>query len=177
MEFPARPLAIASAARIYGAILRDKDIADDDVLAARATHARGEPRIEDVVLRAWQQGPDEPVGTLHGHHHPTGGITAAGKAPVTGDTITISHRFGRATGRIESARRQDIRPTSEEFLLGRLREVANPPVVHRPEGIAPGSRAAGPAQLPGHVKSRVIFEAEAAIALRVAKADETRGNQ
>ena len=60
-----------------------------------------------------------PLGRGH-HHHPTGGITAAGKAPVAGDTVTASDGFGRASSRIESAGRQDIRPTSKEFLLGGL---------------------------------------------------------
>jgi hypothetical protein len=96
---------------------------------------------------------------------------------VAGDTVTASHGCGRASGRIESSGRQDIRPPSEEFVLGRLGEVADPPVVHRPEGIAPGSGAAGPAQLPGHGKGRVLFDAEAAIALRVAEANETGGDQ
>jgi hypothetical protein len=96
---------------------------------------------------------------------------------VTGDTITASHGFGRAAGWIEGTGRQHIRPTSEEFFLRLLREVADPPVVHRPEGIAPGSRPAGTTQLPGDVKGHVIFDAETAIALRVAEADETGGDQ
>src|SRR5262249_22866424 len=145
VEFPARPLTITGTAWVHGAVLRDKDIADDDVLTARAAHAGGKPRVEDVVVRAWQQGPDEAIGTLHAHHHPTGGITAAGKAPVAGDTVTARYGLSRASGRIEGARRQDIRPTSEELLLGRRGEVAHPPVVHCPESIAPGRRAAGTA--------------------------------
>src|SRR5262244_938087 len=106
MEFPARPLTIASTAWVHGAVLRDKDIANDDVLAACAAHARGEPRVEDFVVRAWQQGPDESVGALRAHHHPTGGITATGKAPVARDTITASHGFSCASGRIKGTGRQ-----------------------------------------------------------------------
>src|SRR5215467_9462826 len=49
-QVPARPLTIASAAWVYGAVLRDKNIADYDVLATRPTHAGGEPRVQDVIV-------------------------------------------------------------------------------------------------------------------------------
>src|SRR5262249_52098517 len=177
MELPSSPLSIAGAARVHRAVLRDKGIPDHDVLAARPAHPGGEPRVEDFVVRARNQRPDVSVGTRYSHQYPAGGVAAAGKAPATGDPEPAGHGLGLASCRVETAGSEDIRRAGEEFLLGLLREMADPPVMHRPEGVAPGGGAARTAQLPCHVKGRVIFDAEAAVSRRVADADKTGGDQ
>src|SRR3989442_14388089 len=62
-------------------------------------------------------------------------------------------------------------------LLSPLREVAEPPVVYRPEGIAPAGRPAPTGELPGHRVGHVEVDAVAAIARRVADSDETGSDQ
>ena len=124
-----------------------------------------------------ESSPDGAVGARDGQDHPAGGIAAAGKTPATGDTETAGHGLSLGSSRIEAARRQSIRPTGEEFLLGLLGEVADPPVMRRPQAVAPGGGATRTAQLIAHVKDRVIFDVQSAISRRVADADETGGDQ
>src|SRR5712692_1541402 len=56
-------------------------------------------------------------------------------------------------------------------------EVADPPVVDRPQGIAPRGRSAAAAQLPGDLVDDVHLQAVAAVATGVADADESRSDQ
>src|SRR5439155_18631897 len=147
MDLPSRPFTITGAARVYRAVRRDKGISDHDVLAARAAHPGGEPGVEDVVVWARQQRPEESVGAQNSHHRPTGGVAATGKAPVTGEPETARHGLSLASSRIEDAGSEGVRAARKKFLLALLGEVADPPLVHRPEGVAPGSGAAPPDEL------------------------------
>src|SRR5438309_11376693 len=47
VKLPARPVTIAGAVRIEGAMRGDEDVRDHDGLAARPPHSGGEPRIDD----------------------------------------------------------------------------------------------------------------------------------
>src|SRR5712691_1659530 len=179
MKLPAIPITVAGAVWIEGSVVRDEDVLDHDVLAARPAHPGGEPRIDDLVLRAREQEPDQSVGpgAENGDHHPGGGVTAAGETPATGNPKAVVHRLALPARRVEAGGKERIRSAGEELLLSPLGEMAEPPVVHRPEGIAPGGRAAPAAQLPGHGVGHVEVDAQAAIAGRVADPDETGGDQ
>src|SRR5512133_713848 len=131
MELPSSPLPIAGATRVHDAVLRNEGLPDHDVLAARAAHPGGEPCIENLVARARNQCPDGAVGARDRQNHPAGGIAAAGKTPAPGNTETAGHGLSLGSSRIEAARCQSIRPTGEEFLLGLLGEVTDPPVMRR----------------------------------------------
>ena len=178
VERPPGPLAVAGAVRIHAAVGGHEGILDDDVLAARSAHSRGEPRVDDLVARTREQQPAQlaGAGAGDGHHGPARRVAAAGKTPATGDPETAVHGLGLPRGRVEAAREERIRPAGEELLLGLLGEVPEPPVVNRPQGIAPPGRPAPSAQLPGHVERRVDLDAVTAVSTRVADPDEAGGH-
>src|SRR5262249_2395068 len=117
------------------------------------------------------------VGARYAQDRPAGGIATAGKTPATGDAKTAGHRLSPGASRIEAARREGIRPTGEEFVLGLLGEVPDPPVMRRPQAVAPGGGAARTAQLIAYIEGRLIFDVQSAISRWVADANETGGDQ
>src|SRR5439155_12035794 len=110
-------------------------------------------------------------------HQPARGIAAAGKSPTTRDAETVGHGLRLAAGRVQAAGKKRVRPGGEELLLRLLGKVPEPPVVHRPERVAPARRAAAASQLPADLVGRVDVDAVAAVAIRVADSDETGGDE
>src|SRR5207249_10631789 len=82
------------------------------------------------------------------------------------------HRLALPTRRVEARGEKRVRSGREEFLLSSLGKMAEPPVVHGPERIAPAGRPAPTAELPGHGVGHVQIDAQAAVARRVADPDE-----
>src|SRR5207245_8419695 len=120
-----------------------------DVLAARPAHPRGEPRVEDLIVRAREQEPVEAVRTRAGdrHHDPGGCVAAAGEAPAPGHPEPATRRRDLPSRWIQTAGKECVGSGGEEFFLGALGEVADPPVVGGPPGVAPGGRAAATTEL------------------------------
>src|SRR5262245_65494462 len=84
---------------------------------------------------------------------------------------TTLFRSGLAARRVQAAREHGVGTGREEIVLGARGEVTEPPVVDRPQRVAPRGRAAPAPELPGYVVGGVDLEAVAAVAAGVAEAD------
>src|SRR4029453_3932597 len=118
--------------------------------------------------------PREPAGPRSGHrdHRPGAGVAPAGEPPATGHAQPAAPRLALPSGGIEAAGEERFGPRREELLLGPLGEVAEPPVVRGPEGIAPGRRAAAAAELEPDVVGGVHLDVVAAVAAGVGGSGE-----
>ena len=177
VELPAGHLLGTAPVRVHDPVRRYERVLDHDVLAAAPAHARREPRVEDLVVRARQQEPAHSVGprTGNGHHDPGGRVAAAREPPPPRHLEPAARRLDLAAGRVQAAREQRVRTGREELLLTSLGKMTEPPVVRRPERVTPGGRSAAATELEAGLEGRVDLDVVAAETARVADADQARG--
>src|SRR5215470_13761016 len=169
----------AAALGIDGAVGGHERVLDDDVLAAAAPHARREPRVDDLVVRAREQKPQGLVGPRagHRHHDPGGRVAAAREAPAPGDPESAARRLDLAAGGVQAAGEERVRTGGEKLLLAAFGKVPEPPVVRGPQRIAPGRRPAAAPELEPDIERRVHLDVVAPVAAWIADADQPRGQQ
>src|SRR5262245_21491229 len=179
VELEARHVVDAAALGIDGPVGRHEGGLDHNVLAAAAPHTRREPRVDDMVVRAREQEPQGLVGARagHGHHDPGRRVTAAREAPAPRHPEPAARRLDLAAGRVQAAREERVGAGREEFVLAALGEVAEPPVVRRPERVAPRGRAAAAPELPPDLERGIDLDVVAAVATRIADPDQAGGEQ
>src|SRR5262252_3965783 len=174
VELEARHVVDAAALGIDGPVGRDEGVLDHDVLAAASPHPRREPRVDDLVIRAREQQPQGLVGARagHGHHDPGRRVAAAREAPAPRHPEPAARRFDLAAGRVQAAREERVGAGREEFFLAALGKVAEPPVVRRPERVAPRGRAATAPELPPDLEGGIDLDVVAAVAARITDSDQ-----
>src|SRR5262245_36869935 len=173
VNLPAGPVLGSGPVGIDDPVGRDERLLDHDVLAAGPPHARDEPRVEDLVVRARQEKPRQPPGprSSHGDHRPGAGVAPAREPPATGHAQSPAHRLALAAGGIEAAGEERVGPRCEEFVPRPLGEVAEPPVVRGPQGLAPGRRPAAAPELEPDVVGRVHLDIVTAVSAGIANSN------
>jgi hypothetical protein len=78
-------------------------------------------------------------------------VAAAGELPVTGEKVSSVDRLSLGVRAEYGRADKHVGPVGVDLFLRLRRIVANPPVVHAPERIAPGRGAAGAPQLEGDI--------------------------
>ena len=179
MKLPAGHILGAAPFGVDGSVGGHEGVLDHDVLAAAPPHAGREPRVDDLVVGAREQEPQGLVGARagHGYHDPGGRVAAAREAPPTRDPEPAARGLDLAAGRVQAAGEERVRPGREELLLTLSGKVAQPPVVRRPERIAPRRRAAAATELESHLEGRVHLDVVAAVPAWITDPDETGGQQ
>src|SRR5262249_55664456 len=104
-------------------------------------------------------------------------VAAAREAPAPRHPEPAARRFDPAAGRVQATREERVGAGREEFLLAALGEVTEPPVVRRPERIAPRGRAAAAPELPPYPDRGTALDVVAAVATGIADPDQAGGEQ